>query len=294
MMRWRDDGRWEANISLGWKEDGKRLRKSFYGRTQDEVLQKLTKALRDQQQGLPVVTDKETVGQFLERWLTDSVKASVRPLTWQQYEGHVRLYFAPKDEKGRFMPSPAIGRIQLARLEPRHVQALLNAKLKSGLSSRTVQLMLVILRRALDQAVKWGIIARNVAKLVDPPRVKRPEAQSLTVEQAHVFLTAAKGDKLEALYITALSLGLREGEALGLRWKDVDFDERKLRIVQAVSRIGGKRYGKPGGLESLSRKVIAAAVSWRSLMSSSRHSEPTAPCKPSSGFSRASFGTTSI
>src|SRR5262249_40033065 len=154
-----------------------------------EVQHKLTKALHDRQRGLPVVEDeKQTVGVFLERWLEESVKPSVRPLTWQQYASHVRLYMAPKDEHGRFLPSPAIGAIRLARLEPRHVQVLMNAKLRSGLSPRTVQLMLSILRHALDQALKWGAVSRNVGKLVDPPRVKRLEIKPLTTEQARTFL----------------------------------------------------------------------------------------------------------
>jgi integrase len=248
MIRQRADRRWEAAASLGWK-NGKRHRKSFYGRTREEVQHKLTKALHDRQRGLPVVEDeKQTVGVFLERWLEESVKPSVRPLTWQQYASHVRLYMAAKDEHGRFLPSPAIGAIRLVRLEPRHVQVLMNAKLRSGLSPRTVQLMLSILRHALDQALKWGTVSRNVGKLVDPPRVKRLEIKPLTTEQARTFLNAAKGDRLEALYVTALSLGLREGEALGLRWQDVNLDEKTLRVQQAVSRIGGKRFGGPSKL----------------------------------------------
>ena len=95
----RRDGRWTAAVSLGYK-DGKRWRKTFYGKTRREVQEKLSKALRAQQQGLPVAPERQTVGQFLERWLSDSVKPSVRPLTYDRYEQLVRLHI-----------SPALGRI---------------------------------------------------------------------------------------------------------------------------------------------------------------------------------------
>ena len=131
----------------------------------------------------------------------------------------------------------------------------MNAQLKNGLSPRTAQLSLVILRHALDQAEKWGLVARNVAKLVDSPRVKRHEIQPLTPEHARSFLDAAKGERLEALYSVTLALGLRQGEALALRWCDIDFVSRTLAVRQSLERIGGKRYGQPGKLQFVEPKT---------------------------------------
>jgi len=131
-----------------------------------------------------------------------------------------------------------------------------NERLKSDLSPRTVQLSLVILRHALQTGVKWGLIGRNVAKLVDAPKVRRPEIKPLDLEQSRKFLDATKGERLEALYSVALGLGLREGEALGLRWIDVDLERQQLTIRQSLQRVGGKRFGSgPGKLEFVEPKT---------------------------------------
>ncbi len=119
---------------------------------------------------------------------------------------------------------PDVGSIRLGKLSAAHIQALLNRKLGSGLSPRTVRHIHTVLRRALNQAVKWGMLPRNVATLVELPRLKRREMRPLNPAEARRFLAEAQGERLEALYSVALSLGLRQGEALGLRWSDVDFD----------------------------------------------------------------------
>jgi integrase len=239
----RKDKRWVAVIDLGW-ENGRRKRKSFYGKTAAEVREQLLKARGDHSHGLTIAIEKESVAQFLDRWIENSVKPNVRPLTYQQYHQHVRLYMIP-----------ALGKWRLSKLTPQHVQTFINGQMKKGLSPRTAQLSLVILRHALQQAVKWGLVGRNVAKLIDSPKVRRPEVKPLDAAQARMFLDAAKGERLEALYSVALSIGLREGEALGLRWCDVDIDKRRLSIRQSLQRVGGKRFGQPGKLQFVEPKT---------------------------------------
>lgn len=224
----RKDGRWAATISLGY-QNGRRVRKSFYGDTRREVQERLTQALRDQQQGLPIATERQTVGQFLQNWLTESVKPSVRPKTYTSYEQLMRLHL-----------SPVLGKIPLQKLAPQHVQALLNQKLAGGLSPRTVQYLRATLRCALNQALRWGLVARNVAALANSPQVKRPEIGILDIDQARKLLEAVKGHRLEALYSVALALGLRQGEALAVRWQDVDFVNQTLRVTAALQRIDGR------------------------------------------------------
>ncbi len=180
----RNDRRWVAVVSLGYRR-GKRWRKSFYGDTRKEVQEKLTAALRAHQQGLPVAPERQTFGQFLERWLANSVKPTVRPLTYERYAQLVRLHI-----------TPVLGRIPLAKLGPQEVQAFLNAKRKDGLSPRTVQYLHVTLRCALGQAVKWESVPRNVAKLVDTAKVERPEVKPFTPEEARAFMAAVSGDRL--------------------------------------------------------------------------------------------------
>ena len=223
----RRDGRWEARIDLGWRASGRR-RRCFYGATRAEVQELLTAALCDQQQGLLVAVERQTVGEFLINWLRDCVKSTVRPLTLEQYAQHVRLYLLPQ-----------LGRIRLTKLSPQQVQAFVNTKLNDGLSPRTVQLSLMILSRALGQAVKWDLLGRNVATLVDAPRVERPELRPPTREQVRKLLDATKGQRLEAIYTVGLALGMRRGELLGLRWSDVDMEARTITVRRALQRSGG-------------------------------------------------------
>ena len=224
----RKDGRWCATINLGYR-NGKRWRKAFYGKTRREVQVKLTEALHAHRQGLPLAPERQTVGKFLNRWLAGCAKPSVRPRTYEGYAGHVRLHIGP-----------ALGHIRLVKLSPQDVQSFLNSKLTDGHSPRTVQYMHAVLRRALGQALKWSLVARNVATLVDSPRVERPEVQPFTPDQARTFLRAIEGDRLEALYSVALAIGLRRGEALGLRWDDIDLDKNTLTVRASLQRVEGR------------------------------------------------------
>jgi integrase len=226
--------RWRGRLSLGW-ENGRRKTKDYWGVTQAEVLEQLSKARYELSRGLPIATERQSVRQFLDRWLEESVKPSVRPKTFEQYEQHSRLYL-----------KPSLGRHELTRLLPEHVETFINERLKSGLAPRTVQLSLVILRHALKHAIELGQLARNVAKLVKGPKVRRRETTWLDPEQARKFLEAARGERLEALYSVALSLGLREGEALALRWTDVDFNAGQLSVCRTLQRVGGERFGGEG------------------------------------------------
>jgi len=134
---------------------------------------------------------------------------------------------------------PVLGRTSLAKLTPDAVQRYMNGKIESGLSARTVQYHHAVLRRALNQAMRWGSVVRNVASLVSPPRVRRPEVIPLSPAQARQFLDAASDDRFEHVYSLALSLGLRQGEVLGLAWRDIDLDDSKLSVRHTLQRYGG-------------------------------------------------------
>lgn len=249
----RKDGRYEATIVLG-RKDGRAVRKSLYGRTKKEVQEKLLKAQQSLVQGMPLPDGRQTVGQFLDRWLLDSVAHSVRPRTYASYRQMIRLHV---DDDVRRLP--------LVKLTPQHVQALLNAKTREGLSPRSVQYLRAILRRALAQAVRWGVVARNAAALSDSPRVERARFEPFSPEEARAFLAAVRGNRLEALYTVATALGLRQGEALGLRWQDIDFSHGTLRVVTQLQRIDGKlTLVEPKTRESR-RTVSLPAVAVRSL-----------------------------
>ncbi len=140
-----------------------------------------------------------------------------------------------------------LGRVQLTKLTPQHLQRLYAARLAAGVSAQSVVHLHRMLHRALSQALKWGLVGRNVAALVDPPRVERPEFEPLTAQEAGRLLDVANGDRLEALYVLALTTGLRRGELLGLRWQDVDLDARVLHVRRSlqIDENGKWRSGDP-------------------------------------------------
>jgi integrase len=201
-------------------------RRWVYGKTREDVARRVTQALKATQDGVPVPGESETVERFLTQWLADSVTNRVRPSTLVSYASLVRLHIVPE-----------LGKVRLARLTPSQVQALLNRKLASGLSPRRVEYIRSVLRQALGHALRWSLVSRNVAALTDHPRPIRREIRPLDAKQAQRFLEAVRGDRLEALYSVALALGVRQGEALGLRWEDVDLDRGFVHIRRSLVRI---------------------------------------------------------
>lgn len=225
----RQDGRWAASIHLGYV-DGKRQRKSFYGQTRRAVQERMTKALSEVHAGLPVRSDdRETVAAYLSRWLSASASQRVRPRTLAGYRLIADKHLIP-----------AIGRVPLAKLTPAQVQAMLNAKSASGAKPQTVRNIHAVLRRALTQALRWGAVSRNVATLVDLPRVDRHEVPGLSPADAKAVMVAVAGDRIEPLVLLTLSTGLRQGEALGLRWQDVDLDAGTIRVRYSLQRMPGR------------------------------------------------------
>lgn len=224
----RKDGRWCGQIDLGW-QNGKRARKLIYGKTAAEVQEALLKARADRAAGLPIAVERQNVEQFLTRWIDRSVRPSVRPLTLEQYEQHVRLYL-----------TPAFGRLPLAKLHSAEIQDFIARQLLKGLSARTVRLSLFVLRRACAQAVKWHTLARNPVDDVDLPPAGRVPVRTFTEVQARTLLTTVRGDPAEPALMLALLCGLRRGELLALDWKGIDFEAGTLSITRALNRVGEK------------------------------------------------------
>jgi integrase len=208
----RSDGRWEARVYL---PDGKR--KCYYGKTRQEVARKMTQALRAKEQGMLVVDERQTIEQYLSSWL-EKMKHIVRYSTWIRYQNFVRHVV------------PIIGRVSLAKLAPQHLQALYTTKLDEGLSPTTVNHLHAMLHKVFDDALRLGLVPRNITDMVDPPRMNHHQITTLSPTEAKQLLKAAHGDRLEALYVLALSTGMRQGELLALRWHDVDLDNSLLHV----------------------------------------------------------------
>ena len=240
IYRRKSDGKWVASITL---DDGKR--KVFYGKTKKEVTEKLIKARSEQQQGILVTAPQQTLAQFLHDWLENTQKNSIRARTYERYEEIIRLHIVP-----------VLGRHQLHNVTAQHLQAFYAKKSKEGLSSTTIASFHNVLHKALECAVKWSLVPRNVCELASPPRRERFEVQPLTAEQAQKLLEAARGHYMEALFCLALATGMRRGELMALKWQDIDFSTNTLQIRRTLSRIPSKMSAEKGkGFEEAEPKT---------------------------------------
>jgi integrase len=224
-------------------------RKSFYGKTRQDVARQLTEALRDRAKGLPIVTEQQTVTHYLLVWL-ETMKPVVKPRTWMYYRSYVHIHVLP-----------TLGRVQLSRLTAQHLQQLYAQKLAAGLSSTTVHHLHAVLHKALHNAVRLGLVQRNVADLVDRPRQRHVEIAYLSPEQAQRLLATAVGDRLEALYVLALTTGMREGELLALRWQDVNLAAATLQVRATLQCLGGRlELAEPKSARSRRRIALSAVA----------------------------------
>lgn len=219
------DGKWVASLTL---EKGKR--KVFYGKTKKEVTEKLVKARSDQQRGMLVASKDQTLKEYLENWLEHVHRPTLRISSYVKYRKVMDSYIIP-----------ALGKISLQKLTPQQVQALYAQKLKDGLKPRTVKSIHGLLHKALDDAVKWNLVSRNVCDIVSQPRAPRREPQLLSLSQAQILLDYVKQSRLEAFLVLAITTGMRRGEILALRWSDVDLIEGHLQVKRTVDYIA--HYG---------------------------------------------------
>lgn len=216
-------GRWCAAITV--QTPIGRRRKWLYGASRREVAAKLAAASVARGRGT-LALERPTLATFLGRWL--SVQRRLR--TQQGYEGYCRRHIVP-----------ALGHVRLDELSVGHVSEMLRAKLDAGLSAQTVSQIRAVLRAALSQAEREELVFRNVARIAKLPAPVEPyEGRTLTLEEARRFLAVADQDRLAALYRVVLPLGLREGEALALRWDDIDFEARTIHVRHTLQRVPRK------------------------------------------------------
>lgn len=226
-------GRWRGFVS--WTDpDGTPRRKSVSAPTAEEVRRKVTKLRADLDVGVRPAAGG-TVGEFLDVWLV-AERARVRASTWRYRDGHVRLYI-----------KPAIGGRRLADLTPRDVETMTADMLGRGLAPRSAAGCRTTLRKALADAVRDGLVPRNVAALARPPRVPGREVEYLTRAELRKLLDAIEGDPLAPLVSLAALTGLRQGELLALRWSDIDTAGARLTVRQSMARdwSGGFSLAEP-------------------------------------------------
>lgn len=229
-IRQRADGRWEARYRT---RDGKR--RSVFASTRRDVQEELRRALDNASKGITPADGRLTTKAYLEMWIRNSVRPRLRPTTADSYAWIVEKYLTPE-----------VGKIPLAKLEPAQVQRaignLSSRKVvrKDGtarpLSPTTVRYATTVLRVALGRAARQGLVPRNAALLADPPSKARRDLVPLTADQAKAFLESVRGDRLEALWVAAIGLGMRQGELLALRWSDLDLDAGTLSVRHTLRR----------------------------------------------------------
>ncbi len=224
----RADGRWMGRF-YAWTTAGTRKRITVYGRTRQEATERMREAQERNRQGIPVPDRSWKLADWLDYWLANVVAVNRRPATHMLYETTARLYL-----------KPALGKVPLTRLSAARVQTFLNQQLADGQSIRKVQVMKAVLSSALNRAMREELVVRNVARLAELPSWERKPIQPWTVSEARAFLDAAKGDPLYPAFVLLLIYGLRRGEVLALRWRDVDADDGEIRIRQHIQRVSGQ------------------------------------------------------
>jgi len=258
----RDDGRWCGIVSAGYDAStGKRIRRFVYGQTKKEAQDELLKIQTSKAAGVLVKTGTETVGEYLNRWLADVAKPGLRHSTFVNYDRVIRKHISPR-----------IGGIRLQKLTTAHVDWLYGEmdRCKSGPNPR--RLAHAVLRRALKIATRKGLVSRNVCDLAEAPVVAKATVTPLDATQAAALLTAAQGDRLEALYHVAIGSGMREGELFGLHWKSVDLVAGTVSVIQSLSEVGGRlSLGEPKSAKSrrliqLPQHAVVALESHRKRM----------------------------
>ncbi|MBM7624744.1 tyrosine-type recombinase/integrase [Sporohalobacter salinus] len=243
-LRKRGDS-WQVTVEAGRDPiTGKRKRiyETVDG-TKKEAEARMHELAHEVESGQYIEPSNLTVKEYLLQWLEDYCENTLAPSTFESYEMIIKSHLIP-----------ALGAIKLEDLEPMHIKKYQNHKLKSGrkdgkpggLSKRTVQYHHRVLSKALKHAVKWRVIDNNPAEVIQAPSPDTPEIQAMTQEQIDNLLANANGWAYNMIYI-AIFTGMRRGEILALRWKDVDLEEQLIRVRQSVTEISGGKlvFRKP-------------------------------------------------
>lgn len=239
-FRERPSGGWELRFTL---DDG--TRRSVYGKTKTECRDKRKEVERLHEQGVTALGRSQPLEQFLTQWLKDA-KDRLRPRTWDGYESAARTRVIPH-----------IGGVRLNKLTGQQIQALYSTLLEAGLSPASVQRTHALLHRSLKDAVRWGLIPFNPADRVSPPRAVRPDFGTLTAEQVKLLIGSVDDTQRVALYLLAVSTGLRQGEQLGLKWEDIHLDRRVLSVRRSLQWTKGSGLTLDEVKTSRSRRSVA-------------------------------------
>ncbi len=257
-IRQRPDGRWEARITAGINPGtGKPIRRSIYGDTQAAVRKEMTAILRELDRGTYQPKNKITVAAWMAEWLNTFCMDKVKLLTFQSYQGIIKNHIVP-----------ALGAVELQAVRGAHVQRLYNSMTRAGLSGKTIKNVSAVLHKAFSVALKQGIIAANPCDAAELPKVEHKEIRPLADDEIPLFLSAIDGSPMRNAYALCLFAGLREGECLGLSWKQVDFEKGRIVVSQQLQREkvkGGTYYIAPSTKSGKPRTIEPPPIAFEYL-----------------------------
>jgi len=276
----RADGTWVANASLGYRANGKRIRKEVTGKTKRSVQEKIGRLLTSD--GNLDIT-KITVADYLARWLNNTAKKRTEPTTHQRYEQIIRLHI-----------NPYIGHLRLAKLVPISVEQFFVQQEEKGVSPRNRELSGVVLQAACRNAVRLRLIPYNPVADVQKPKSPKPEMQVWTPDEAQLFMETAKTDRLYSLFVLAITGGMRQGELFALRWTDIDFEAGAVSVTKTLEEIKGKLRIKQPKTSGSRRRVtlpkfaLAALHEHRKAMVAEGYARSPVFCDTEGGWLRKS------
>ena len=264
-IRKRADGRWEGRIVVGHKHDGRPIFRSVFAKKQGELMGKLAE-LKEQYAGAELTEDSSiTLGEWLKRWMEEYKKPILRSSTYTGYSTDISNHILPH------LGNKKLTQIRTADLQKHYNRLLESGRIREngtgkGLSNATVRGVHMILREALDSAVREGLIPQNPADGTSPPKIPRTEKQVLTQAQLEAFMKRLENDELwYDFFYTELITGLRQGEICGLRWEDFDRNNRTLRVARSVNYIHKELVIGETKTEDGKRTIYLPDSLWRVL-----------------------------
>lgn len=221
------DGKWHGRVTMGVRDDGKPDRRHVQAATEKEVIRKVRKLERQRDTGNALQAGRPwTLTEWLEHWHGHiSVPPAVRRKTWSYYHTAVVHYLIPR-----------LGAHKLPRLEPEHIEKLYSSLAEEGKGGSTILQVHRTLRAALNEAYRRGRIPKSPMDVVRTPSMEERDIESLTIEETQRILDAASDRHNGVRFIVALTLGIRQGEALAMRWRYVDLEEGTARFRYALQR----------------------------------------------------------
>lgn len=254
-IRKRPDGRWEARYTIGFDDAGKQMQKSIYGKKRSDVSQKLSQILMDIVTDEYVAPNKISVGQWLDTWLRDFAKVTIRPSTYISYEGYIHNHIKPK-----------LGKLALQDLTTEKLQVFYNERTekgrvdgKGGLSPKTLRNLHNMFHEALEQAMKNKMISQNVSNNCVLPKQHKKEMSVLSRDEQKRLLTCLGSERLGFAVLLGLSTGMRIGELCGLKWTDIVLEQRLVLVRRTLQRVKSSLIDRANGADSKT-KIIEGMV----------------------------------